>query len=114
MNKIVLLCYWLYLVRFLDLYNKGIYDIHIDLLGIPMMEAAASVKARFIAARHIMSTPVQVLPIQARVKDVLDILKRTSHNAFPGKIATAERIFLRTGISISIPLCKFVKETAMK
>jgi len=66
-----------------DLYNKGIYDIHIDLLGIPMMEAAASVKARFIAARHIMSTPVQVLPIQARVKDVLDILKRTSHNAFP-------------------------------
>ena len=77
---------YLYLVPFLDLYNKGIYDIHIDLLGIPMMEAAASVKARFIAARHIMSTPVQVLPIQARVKDVLDILKRTSHNAFPGKV----------------------------
>ena len=38
-----------------DIYNKGIYDLHIDLMGIPFQEAAAQVKARFIAARHVMS-----------------------------------------------------------
>ena len=38
-----------------DMFNKGIYDMHIEVMGIPMMEPEATVKARVIAAKHVMT-----------------------------------------------------------
>ena len=38
-----------------DFVNKGLYDIHIDLMGVPMMEEKPPIKDNFVTAKHIMS-----------------------------------------------------------
>ena len=38
-----------------DFVNKGLYDIHIDLIGVPMMEEKSPIKDSFITAKHVMS-----------------------------------------------------------
>ena len=38
-----------------DFVNKGLYDIHIDLMGVPMMEEKSPIKDNFVTAKHIMS-----------------------------------------------------------
>lgn len=35
--------------------NEGLYDIHIDLMGVPMMEEKSPIKNNFVTAKHMMS-----------------------------------------------------------
>ena len=66
-----------------DFVNKGLYDIHIDLMGVPMMEEKSPIKDNFVTAKHIMSRPVKVLPVRIKVKDIIKILRSTTHSAYP-------------------------------
>ncbi|KAL8597704.1 Chloride transport protein 6 [Nucella lapillus] len=67
-----------------DLFNKGLYDIHIDLKQVPILEwdtppYVARLKARDIVEKRRLSV---VFP-QTRVASLVKILKTTAHGAFP-------------------------------
>merc|ERR1719369_78270 len=66
-----------------DLFNKGIYDIHIDLRHVPLLEGRAEKPMLMLQASDIMATTVKSSPVIAVVKDVLDMLENCRHNGFP-------------------------------
>ncbi|XP_064608888.1 H(+)/Cl(-) exchange transporter 7-like [Liolophura sinensis] len=66
-----------------DFFNEGIYDMHIHLQGVPMLEWEPPVMAANISAREVMSHPVSVFRRVESVGRIVDILKSETHNGFP-------------------------------
>lgn len=66
-----------------DLFNEGLYDIHIQLAGIPLLAWEPPPLSSNITARTVMSYPVICLRPLETVANIIDILKTTSHNGFP-------------------------------
>ncbi|XP_045214169.2 H(+)/Cl(-) exchange transporter 7-like isoform X2 [Mercenaria mercenaria] len=66
-----------------DLFNEGIYDMHIHLQGVPLLGWEPPVLSSNISAREVMSHPVTVLRTHEKVGRIVDILKAESHNGFP-------------------------------
>jgi len=71
-----------------DLFNKGIYDIHIDLRHVPLLEGRAEKPMLMLQAGEIMATTVKSAPVIAVVKDLLSMLEDCKHNGFPVVDAT--------------------------
>jgi len=65
-----------------DLFNKGIYDIHIDLRHVPLLEHRPE-KMLELQAHEIMAANVKSLPLAARVGELVDLLESCRHAAFP-------------------------------
>ncbi len=66
-----------------DFINEGLYDIHINILGIPLLPYQPKVDLRTITAKDMMNDKVKYLSIRSQVRDVVGLLESTTHNAFP-------------------------------
>lgn len=66
-----------------DLFNEGLYDIHIQLAGIPLLAWDPPPLSSNITSRNVMSYPVICLRPIETVANIIDVLKVTSHNGFP-------------------------------
>ncbi|KAK3090640.1 hypothetical protein FSP39_013333 [Pinctada imbricata] len=66
-----------------DLFNEGIYDMHIHLQGIPLLGWEPEPVMSNIAAAEVMSHPVTVFRTKESVGRIVEILKHEPHNGFP-------------------------------
>jgi len=66
-----------------DLFNKGIYDIHIDLRHVPLLEHRPEKHELGLQASDIMATGVTSIFLRHRVGDLVDTLESCRHGAFP-------------------------------
>ncbi|KAJ8021349.1 Chloride transport protein 6 [Holothuria leucospilota] len=66
-----------------DFFNKGLYDIHINLKNVPLLEWEADRKLENLLVSDIMEKKVCYVFLRTRVHSIIDILKTTTHNAFP-------------------------------
>ncbi|XP_070207579.1 H(+)/Cl(-) exchange transporter 6-like [Littorina saxatilis] len=67
-----------------DLFNKGLYDMHIDLKEVPFLEWETPAELAKLNARDIVeSHRLSVVFNKTRVASLVKILKTTAHSAFP-------------------------------
>ena len=68
-----------------DAFTEGIYDTHIHLLGVPLLEWEPPRRAELVEAKHVMSSPVVKFASVAKVSDVFKVLAsdQHQHNGFP-------------------------------
>lgn len=68
-----------------NVFNEGLYDIHIKLKGIPFLEPEVpNIAEKYeIIASQVMSTDVKCLRPVERVGVVFDLLRSCSHGTFP-------------------------------
>jgi len=66
-----------------DPFNISLYDLHLNLKGIPFVEAEPSQEQQFQAACHIMKSPVVCLREIETVGNIYRVLDSCSHNGFP-------------------------------
>ena len=68
-----------------NIFNEGIYDMHIHLKGIPLLEAHCPMESEIqeLTAADIMTTNVVALPPIIQVETLYGILNDYDHNAFP-------------------------------
>ncbi|XP_045497724.1 H(+)/Cl(-) exchange transporter 7 [Colias croceus] len=66
-----------------DFFNEGIYDIHIQLAGVPLLAWEPPPLAHNVYASEVMSHPVFTLRAVENVGHIVEILKLVSYNGFP-------------------------------
>ncbi|XP_060062447.1 H(+)/Cl(-) exchange transporter 6-like [Ylistrum balloti] len=66
-----------------DLFNEGLYDIHIKLRGVPLLEWEVPSGMERLKAVDIMERKLHFLYRRTRVQSLIQILRTTAHNAFP-------------------------------
>ncbi|GAB1289231.1 Chloride channel protein [Apodemus speciosus] len=66
-----------------DLLNKGIYDIHIGLRGVPLLEWETEVEMDKLRASDIMEPNLTYVYPHTRIQSLVSILRTTVHHAFP-------------------------------
>ncbi|CAB4014714.1 H(+) Cl(-) exchange transporter 7, partial [Paramuricea clavata] len=66
-----------------DLFNEGLYDIHIRLSRVPILGWDPPQMVEGLNARNIMNKPVCCMNLVENVGRVIDLLKTTTHNGFP-------------------------------
>ncbi|XP_012538386.1 H(+)/Cl(-) exchange transporter 7 [Monomorium pharaonis] len=66
-----------------DFFNEGIYDIHIQMAGIPLLPWEPPPLSNNIYATEIMSHPVVALKTVENVGHIVELLKCVTFNGFP-------------------------------
>ncbi|XP_076626273.1 chloride channel protein 7 isoform X1 [Colletes latitarsis] len=66
-----------------DFFNEGIYDIHIQMAGIPILPWEAPPLSNNIYVSEIMSHPVVTLKTVENVGHIVELLKCVTFNGFP-------------------------------
>lgn len=66
-----------------DFFNKGIYDIHINLKHVPLLEAFAEHAMKRLRVRDVMVRDVRTLPQSISVGALVEHLSSCNHNGFP-------------------------------
>eukprot|EP00658_Telonema_sp_P-2_P015418 TRINITY_DN15928_c0_g2_i3.p1 TRINITY_DN15928_c0_g2~~TRINITY_DN15928_c0_g2_i3.p1 ORF type:complete len:719 (+),score=167.46 TRINITY_DN15928_c0_g2_i3:204-2360(+) len=75
-----------------DCFNHGLYDIHIHLKHVPLLEPFSEKEMFLIQARHVMSSlnetggpdyRVETLPKVCKLGDIITLLKETKHSSYP-------------------------------
>ena len=68
-----------------DFFNDGIYDTHIHLWGVPILEWEPPPKSDLVEAKSVMSSPPIVFKSTPTIRDVVTVLssKDNHHNGFP-------------------------------
>ncbi|KAI4493606.1 hypothetical protein M0804_001782 [Polistes exclamans] len=66
-----------------DFFNEGIYDIHIQMAGIPLLPWEAPPLSNNIYASEIMNHPVTTFKTVENVGHILELLKCVTYNGFP-------------------------------
>ncbi|XP_049852821.1 H(+)/Cl(-) exchange transporter 7 isoform X4 [Schistocerca gregaria] len=66
-----------------DFFNEGIYDIHIQICGVPILPWEPPPLSNNIYASEVMSHPVVTLKTIENVGHIVDVLKSEEHNGFP-------------------------------
>ncbi|KAL2103380.1 hypothetical protein ACEWY4_000248 [Coilia grayii] len=86
-----------------DFFNKGIYDIHILLKGVPLLEWETEVEMDKLTASDIMEPNLTYVYPHTRVQSLVSILRTTVHHAFPVVTENRdnEREFMKGNILIS-------------
>lgn len=69
--------------HFLFPFLKGIYDMNVQLAGLPMLPWSSPPMCHGTQAQTIMSKPVVVLKEVERVSTVISVLEDTRHQGFP-------------------------------
>ena len=85
-----------------DLFNTGVYDMNVQLAGLPMLPWTSPPLSHDMLAKHMMSSPVVTFNEVERVSNVVRILKETPHNGFPvvQQCAALRGIILRSQLKI--------------
>mmetsp|Transcript_14074 Transcript_14074/g.41802 ORF Transcript_14074/g.41802 Transcript_14074/m.41802 type:complete len:835 (+) Transcript_14074:217-2721(+) len=65
-----------------DRFNKGIYDIHIDLKRIPVLPWQPRISMDRYTCAQAMSRPVVALKTRSTVAEIVDVLEKTNHGGF--------------------------------
>ncbi|XP_014828236.1 PREDICTED: chloride transport protein 6 isoform X2 [Poecilia mexicana] len=86
-----------------DFFNKGIYDIHIQLKGVPLLEWETEVEMDKLTASDIMEPNLTYVYPHTRVQSLVSILRTTVYHAFPVVTENRqnERDFMKGNILIS-------------
>ncbi|XP_038061582.1 chloride transport protein 6-like [Patiria miniata] len=66
-----------------DLFNKGLYDIHVELKGLPLLGWEPPRKMDRLRAHQIMETRLTYIYPHTRVRSLISILRTTQHHAYP-------------------------------
>ncbi|CAG0915205.1 unnamed protein product [Notodromas monacha] len=66
-----------------DHFNKGIYDLHIELEGVPVLNWSPPALLHCVKSRHVMSKPVVTLPPVVKLSNLVETLATCSHHGFP-------------------------------
>merc|ERR1719330_730725 len=66
-----------------DLFNKGIYDVHIELKHVPLLELKPEKQMIVLQACDFMTTDVVVLEAVCSVAALLEVLEGCDHHGFP-------------------------------
>ncbi|XP_039293986.1 H(+)/Cl(-) exchange transporter 7 [Nilaparvata lugens] len=66
-----------------DFFNEGLYDIHIQLSGVPLLAWEPPPLSSNVRAHAFMSYPVYTLKPIETVGHIVDLLKNTTFNGFP-------------------------------
>ncbi|XP_012518094.1 PREDICTED: chloride transport protein 6 isoform X1 [Propithecus coquereli] len=66
-----------------DFFNKGIYDIHVSLRGVPLLEWETEVEMDKLRASDIMEPNLTYVYPHTRIQSLVSILRTTVHHAFP-------------------------------
>lgn len=77
-----------------DFFNEGLYDIHIQMQGVPIMAWVAPPLSNNIYATEVMNRPVVTLRSVERVRRIVAVLKAYTYNGFPvvDSIPTGEEV----------------------
>ncbi|KAG7234480.1 hypothetical protein INR49_004635 [Caranx melampygus] len=86
-----------------DFFNKGIYDIHIELKGVPLLEWETEVEMDKLTASDIMEPNLTYVYPHTRVQSLVSILRTTVYHAFPVVTENRqnERDFMKGNILVS-------------
>ncbi|KAM9752562.1 H(+)/Cl(-) exchange transporter 6 isoform 2-T2 [Menidia menidia] len=86
-----------------DFFNKGIYDIHIQLRGVPLLEWETEAEMDKLTASDIMEPNLTYVYPHTRVQSLVSILRTTVFHAFPVVTENRqnERDFMKGNILIS-------------
>ncbi|KAL8597461.1 hypothetical protein ACOMHN_050959 [Nucella lapillus] len=63
--------------------EHGIYDMHIHLASVPILDWEPPAMTATKHAREVMSHPVTVFRLEENVGHIVDVLKKEMHNGFP-------------------------------
>lgn len=66
-----------------DFFSEGLYDIHLQLAGVPFLGWEAPSKSSHISAREVMGYPVITFRMVENVGKIIDVLASCPHNGFP-------------------------------
>ncbi|XP_067006232.2 H(+)/Cl(-) exchange transporter 7 [Anabrus simplex] len=66
-----------------DFFNEGIYDIHTQLSGVPLLPWQPPPLSNNIYASEVMSHPVVTFRAVESVGTIVDVLRTETHNGFP-------------------------------
>lgn len=66
-----------------DLFNRGIYDLHVQLRGVPLLEWETEVEMDRLTASDIMEPNLTYVYPHTRIQSLVSILRTTVHHAFP-------------------------------
>jgi len=66
-----------------DYFNEGLYDMHIEMHGVPFLPWNPPPASRTITARNIMSENIITMSPIESVERIENILKKEKHNGFP-------------------------------
>ncbi|XP_072012538.1 H(+)/Cl(-) exchange transporter 6 [Engystomops pustulosus] len=66
-----------------DFFNKGIYDIHVALRGVPLLEWETEEETEKLRACDIMEPNLTYVYPHTRIQSLVSILRTTAHHAFP-------------------------------
>ncbi|KAK2494205.1 hypothetical protein MC885_003857, partial [Smutsia gigantea] len=66
-----------------DFFSKGIYDIHVGLRGVPLLEWETEVEMDKLRASDIMEPNLTYVYPHTRIQSLVSILRTTVHHAFP-------------------------------
>nr|XP_019962938.1 PREDICTED: chloride transport protein 6 [Paralichthys olivaceus] len=97
-----------------DFFNKGIYDIHIQLRGVPLLEWETEVEMDKLTASDIMEPNLTYVYPHTRVQSLVSILRTTIYHAFPVVTENRqnEREFVKGNILVSNNI-RFKKSSVM-
>ncbi|XP_047427612.1 H(+)/Cl(-) exchange transporter 6 [Mugil cephalus] len=97
-----------------DFFNKGIYDIHIELKGVPLLEWETELEMDKLTASDIMEPNLTYVYPHTRVQSLVSILRTTVYHAFPVVTENRqnERDFMKGNILISNNI-RFKKSTVV-
>ncbi|KAJ3586797.1 hypothetical protein NHX12_013189 [Muraenolepis orangiensis] len=86
-----------------DFFNHGIYDIHILLRGVPLLEWETEVEMDKLTASDIMEPNLTYVYPHTRVQSLVSILRTTAYHAFPVVTENRpnERDFMKGNILVS-------------
>ncbi|MBN3306786.1 CLCN6 protein, partial [Amia calva] len=86
-----------------DFFNKGIYDIHIMLRGVPLLEWETEVEMDKLTASDIMEPNLTYVYPHTRIQSLVSILRTTVYHAFPVVTENRgnEKEFMKGNILIS-------------
>ncbi|XP_048773690.2 H(+)/Cl(-) exchange transporter 6-like isoform X4 [Ostrea edulis] len=74
-----------------DYFNEGLYDIHIKLKGVPLLEWEVHHGTERLKAHDVMDESLSYVFTVSRVSSLIRMLRTTAHNAFP-VVSRVERI----------------------
>ncbi|KAI3386741.1 hypothetical protein SNEBB_000496 [Seison nebaliae] len=66
-----------------DIFNEGIFDMHIDLTSVPFLDWEPLSSTKTISAMEVMTHPVNMFNIIVYRHDILNVLLNTTSSAFP-------------------------------
>lgn len=66
-----------------DIFNEGLFDMHIQLSGTPLLDWEPPAKTKKLSAHQIMTSPVVVFKEREKVGNIIDALHNTEHHGFP-------------------------------